>query len=109
LGICTNESGKYDYISGYGRFANCDTMERRLTYRPLASEVDGSNFQHYQSGVFNDCQQEHNLAGLLVGGKEGYYRLKLSWGTSWGEGGYIRLERNGSNICGICTGSYYVL
>jgi hypothetical protein len=68
--------------------------------------MDGSNFQHYESGIFSDCGQEINTAGLLVGGKDNYYRLKLSWGTHWGEAGYIRLQRNGSNICGICSVSY---
>lgn len=29
--------------------------------------------------------------------------LLPSWGTSWGEGGYMRMVRDGSNTCGIAS------
>ena len=46
--------------------------------------VDGTNFRDYSGGVLDECGKELNLAGVLVGVEEGYYRLKLSWGNSWG-------------------------
>lgn len=30
-----------------------------------------------------------------------------SWGTGWGEGGYMRMIRNGSNTCGIASYALY--
>ena len=44
-----------------------------------------------------------------------YYKVKNSWGASWGESGYIRMERGSAagtkGMCGILSGppSYPVL
>lgn len=82
----------------------CSSMEAYLIMRPVSVAVDGQNFAKYSSGIFDNCGNNLSLAALLVGGTNSYYKLKLSWGTSWGEGGYIRLLRTTdyNNICGIC-------
>ena len=61
---------------------------------------------NYQTGLFSNCGTNLTLAALLVSGYDSYYRLKLSWGTSWGEAGYIRLSKF-NNICGICQAASY--
>ncbi|XP_062378394.1 procathepsin L-like [Sardina pilchardus] len=76
---------------------------------PVSVAVNATEIQGYQSGVFNNpsCSQEVNHAMLVVGyGNEGgqdYWLVKNSWGTSWGEGGYIKMSRNQGNQCGIAS------
>jgi C1A family cysteine protease len=62
--------------------------------------VDAVNWSHYSSGVFNNCGQKTDHAVLLVGVVGGAWKIKNSWGITWGEQGYIRLA--GGNTCGVC-------
>lgn len=100
VGVCKISAGPFK-IQGYSNITSCTAMESALTGRPLSVAVDGNNFSRYSSGIFDNCGLNVGLAALLVGGTDQFYRLKLSWGTSFGESGYIRLSRV-SNICGIC-------
>lgn len=64
----------------------------------------------YSGGVFNNenCTSEVDHTALLVGygttdDKQDYWIIKNSWGTTWGEQGYIRMIRDGSHRCGLAT------
>ena len=86
-------------------------MKAGIAQRPISVslEADQAVFQQYQSGIFNSskCGDTLDHATLLVGyGVEndvGYWIMKNSWGTGWGEEGYMRLEmvEGGKGICGI--------
>jgi len=73
-----------------------------------------NQFDHYGSGIFNviGCPSQSNLNHALVvvgyGTENGidYWRVKNSWGTKWGDSGYIKIKRN-NNMCGIATYPYY--
>ena len=74
----------------------------------VAIQADGMNFQHYKSGIFDDVncytgELDHGV--LLVGYDEETLILKNSWGTQWGEFGYVNLARigNGPGICGVLS------
>jgi hypothetical protein len=82
-------------------------MESALLARPIPVAVDGQNFKSYTSGIFDNCQKNLSLAVLLVGATDQYYRIKLSWGVSFGEAGYMRLFRTGNSTCGICEAGTY--
>jgi C1A family cysteine protease len=86
----------------------------------IAIEADQREFQLYKSGVFStSCGINLDHGVLVVGyGSENnldYYLVKNSWGTSWGNNGYIKLGRgkqynNGDGQCGLLLqGSYPVL
>ncbi|KAF8075613.1 hypothetical protein N665_1076s0006 [Sinapis alba] len=77
------------------------------------------SFIHYSSGVYNapDCGIAVTHAVTIVGygtSPEGvkYWLAKNSWGSSWGENGYIRLRRDvewPQGMCGLAQyGSYPV-
>ena len=80
-------------------------MANALVSRPVSVAVDGANFQLYKSGVFYNCGTNATLAALLVGMTDAFWVVKNSWGTTWGEAGYIRLARG--NTCAVCQYASY--
>lgn len=90
---------------------NCGKREGNDTIlRQVSNEFD-----HYSSGVFNvpGCPTHRNMNHALVivgyGTENGtdYWKVKNSWGQSWGDHGYLKIKR-GDNMCGIATWPYYV-
>jgi len=40
---------------------------------------------------------------IVVGYGSNFWKVRNSWGASWGESGYVRLARtgNGAGMCGV--------
>lgn len=83
---------------------------------PISVAVNAmlESFHMYSGGLYNvpSCNPKLiNHAVLLVGygtdAGQDYWLVKNSWGTAWGEGGYIRLARNKNNLCGIASFPVY--
>ena len=128
-GMCTESS--YQYTAKNGNCNSCDVVvtmsdckdvpsKNQLALKEavglmgpvsVAIEADTKTFQLYTGGVLTSSACGTNLdhGVLVVGyGKENnieYWLVKNSWGTSWGEDGYVKIERSDSTkdagICGI--------
>ncbi|KDO33857.1 hypothetical protein SPRG_01736 [Saprolegnia parasitica CBS 223.65] len=87
-------------------------LEANLRRQPIATTMAASSavFRNYESGIITTgCDTEINHMVLAVGyGTDAglpYFKFKNSWGTSWGEQGYVRLQRGvgGVGTCGLAT------
>lgn len=90
------------------------SLTNAITQRPIAVaiEADTQVFQFYKSGVFDNtaCGTSLDHAVLAVGYghdmnvNKDFYTVRNSWGTTWGEKGYIRMVRKSvsSSTAGMC-------
>ena len=101
---CSKDGGAFK-ISSFTDVTNCNDLATALVGRPVSVAVDATNWSRYSSGVFNNCAARLNHGVLLVGASDAFWRIKNSWGTSWGESGFIRLTTG--NTCGICNVASY--
>lgn len=85
-------------------------LEAAVAKQPVsvAIEADKAVFQHYTGGILTDsaCGETLDHGVLVVGygtdkGQK-YWKVKNSWGTSFGEAGYIRIEKGKSTDGGEC-------
>ena len=72
----------------------------------------GTKFSSYKTGRYVDkgCNKQPNHAVAVVGyGKLGgkkYWKVRNSWGTGWGNKGYILMDREKENMCYISRYSH---
>lgn len=81
--------------------SGCAGLSNDINQHPISVTVDASNWSSYRSGVFSNCGTGINHAVLLVGVVGGSWKIKNSWGTGWGEAGFIRIGTG--NTCGVCA------
>jgi C1A family cysteine protease len=87
--------------------------------RPVSAAVqaDASVFQFYKGGIIDGtaCGTSLNHGIIIVGygsenGKD-FWIIRNSWGTSWGEAGYVRIAKssstNSAGVCGIAMMASY--
>jgi len=95
-------------------------LKEAVSIRPvaIAIEADTRYFQSYSSGVLTSatCGTTLDHGVLIVGyGEEDgqkYWIVKNSWGTTWGDAGYLKIARsestNDGGICGIAMEASFV-
>lgn len=116
--MCTESSYPYKARNGRCASTSCSTgiprggisgmktiqqstnaFKSALAKAPISIGVDATKFQSYRSGILSGCnprQLDHGV--LMVGYGSNYWKVKNSWGKSWGESGYIRLAQDAA--CG---------
>jgi len=133
-GLCTESAYPYKAQDGTCQSSSCtaavtikgyqdvdsdseQALMQAVAQQPVsvAIEADQSVFQFYSSGVMDSssCGTQLDHGVLVVGygetdGKQ-YWKVKNSWGSSWGMDGYILLGRGsgGAGICGILSEPSY--
>ena len=94
-------------IKGYNSVpASADGMVQALQNGPvsIAIEADQKSFQQYSSGTFDgECGTKLDHGVLCVGYTSEYFIVKNSWGSAWGDNGYIKLARKSGSQgqCGM--------
>lgn len=101
----------YNYVSGPVSTPSVDSIKSAIyQYGPVCVAVAAdSYFQAYTGGVFDhNSTVSVNHAVLLVGwdDSKGAWIMKNSWGTEWGEAGYMYIKYGVSQIG---YGANYVL
>jgi len=93
--------------------ASYSGLKKALRFGPVAvTFAVGQNFYYYSTGIFSatsstSCGTSINHAMIAVGyglttdGQE-YVTVRNSWGTSWGELGYIRVALKDTTDGGVC-------
>ena len=102
-------------ISGYIALPKNDynaLMTAIANVGPIAISVAATEWFYYDSGVYNgDCGAEIDHAVTAVGygtdpNSGNYWLVRNSWGTGWGESGYIRIAREASAADVKCQTDY---
>jgi C1A family cysteine protease len=110
-GACRASSCKaVTHISSFSTVSRSESaLASAVNSRPVSVACDAEPWQFYHSGIFSASCGTTLDHGILAAGYDssaGYWLVKNSWGTSWGESGYIRLKY-GINQCGIANGASY--
>jgi len=113
-GICKSASyarAADTKLTGYVDITGEDALGKSVDMEPVtvAIEADQAGFQMYTGGVFaGTCGYTLDHGVTVVGygtdpasGMD-YWKIKNSWGTGWGEQGYMRMVRN-RDECGIAS------
>jgi cathepsin L len=109
-GCAYNRAKAAEGDSGYQAVAanNAGALQAAVNGYPVSVliEADRAVFQSYTGGIIgpnSGCGTNLDHAVLLVGYDATSWIVKNSWGASWGEGGYVRLQITGNDAgtCGV--------
>jgi KDEL-tailed cysteine endopeptidase len=101
---------------GYAEVPKNDFTQLRAAVKKVPTSVavmaNNDAFKNYKSGIISaNCGTELDHAITAVGYGSGFWIIKNSWGTAWGEEGYVRIasgsQNNGAGVCGVNSDNSY--
>jgi C1A family cysteine protease len=103
-GNCNFDSGKVAIsLNGYKSVATGENnLEAALNVGPVSVCVDANSWGSYRGGILSTCGTSVDHCVQAVGYTSDYWVIRNSWGTSWGENGFMRIAR-GRNLCLISS------
>jgi len=109
-GSCKSSASKFVVkTTGYTTVSSSASGESKMASYvsatgPLSVCVDAETWSSYTGGIMSVCGQsvDHCVQAVGINTAGGYWKVRNSWGTSWGESGFIRLAY-GKNTCAIAS------
>jgi len=107
-GSCKFNSGRIAIsITGYKSVSRGEgALETALNSGPASVCLAASSWQSYSGGILKKCDNQVDHCVQTTGYASDYWRIRNSWGTGWGESGFIRLER-GRDLCKVADDTTY--
>lgn len=129
-GICTEGSYPYTARNGVCQYSSCSlaipaggitgvthvsksasSLQSALQQQPVSVgiQADQSAFQFYSGGILTGTcgtQLDHSVLAVGYDTSSNYWLVKNSWGASWGDNGYVKLDMAGDK-CGILDDASY--
>ena len=102
-GLCSLPSRRFAVtLDNYYLLKKESTMKAHvLSTGPLAVCLDAENWSSYTGGVLSTCgtSVDHCVQVVGINLDENYWIVRNSWGSDWGEEGYIYLKYVSHSPC----------
>jgi len=114
-GVCQSKAGVFK-IKSYKNVPHRSSaaLASACDKQPISISIDAEHIMKYSGGVYDNklCGESLDHGVLLVGYDTAVWKVKNSWGTTWGMQGYILFSRTAvpdifGGICGILLDASY--
>lgn len=102
-GMAMQKIKSWSYVGSANKSPTTDQIKTAIMeHGPVSVDVAAdSAFMGYKSGIYNRCNRSQiNHMTNIVGWNDadgGYWIMRNSWGTKWGEDGYMRIKYTDSS------------